>query len=242
MAMEAMATIQPYGRSTLAGGPAFSWIKSDIRMQKAAQHARGEQSLQARAAVQGRWGRPPATAAGFCARALYISTCRDGPPSDDLMRTLLLLALPLVLLLDASVSGAQAPIRSYAIVRDDASLIVRSRVINLFGIFIPQTEQVCESRIRPAQCGTRAARALRLKIQGFIECLPQARYRNGSLSAVCYADGDSMLDPPVDLGAWLIQQGLAAAGPGAPFEYQVYERIARSNERGFWGFQVDQIR
>jgi endonuclease YncB( thermonuclease family) len=174
-------------------------------------------------------------------RSLYLY--RAGmAPSDDLMRMLLLFALPLVLLLDASASVAQAPIRSYAIVRDDASLIVRNRVINLFGIFIPQTEQVCESRIRPAQCGTRAARALRLKIQGFIECLPQARYRNGSLSAICYADGDSMLDPPVDLGAWLIQEGLAAAGPGAPFEYQVYERIARSNERGFWGFQVDQIR
>jgi endonuclease YncB( thermonuclease family) len=160
----------------------------------------------------------------------------------DLMRTALLLVLPLALFLGTSLAGAQSTIKSYAIVRDDATLIVRNQVIRLFGIFIPENGRVCEPRIRPVQCGTRAARALRLKIQGFIECLPQARYRDRSLSAVCYADGNSMLDPPVDLGAWLIKQGLAAAGPGAPFEYEVYEKIARNNDRGFWGFQVDRMR
>lgn len=158
------------------------------------------------------------------------------------MRTALLLVLPLALLLGASLAGAQSTMKSYAIVRDDATLIMRNQVIRLFGIFIPESGRVCEPRIRPAQCGTRAAQALRVKIQGFIECLPQGRYRDGSLSALCYADGNSMLDPPVDLGAWLIKQGLAAAAPGAPFEYEVYEKIARNNDRGFWGFQVDQIR
>jgi endonuclease YncB( thermonuclease family) len=158
------------------------------------------------------------------------------------MRLVFWRALLPVLLLAASPAGAQAPIKSYAIVRDDATLIMRNQVIRLFGIFIPESGRVCEPRIRPVQCGTRAARALRLKIQGFIECRPQARHRDGSLSAVCYADGNSMLDPPVDLGAWLIKQGLAAVGPGAPFEYGVYEKIARNNDRGFWGFQVDEIR
>jgi endonuclease YncB( thermonuclease family) len=160
----------------------------------------------------------------------------------DLMRKVLLLALPLALLIGSPLARAQSAIKSYAVVRDDATLIVRNQVIRLSGIFVPEDGRVCEPRIRPVQCGTRAAQALRIKIQGFIECLPQARYRDGSLSAFCYAEGNSMLDPPVDLGAWLIKQGLAAAGPSAPFEYQVYEKIARNNDRGFWGFQVDQIR
>lgn len=150
--------------------------------------------------------------------------------------------LLMLLLVAAPASGAPASIKSYAIVRDDATLIVRGRQIRLFGIFIPQTGRVCEGRIRPAQCGTRAAQALRLKIQGFIECRPQVELGDGSLAAICYADGRSMLDPKIDLGAWLVQEGLAVAGPNAPFAYHTYERIARANERGVWGFQVDQIR
>lgn len=155
-------------------------------------------------------------------------------PRPSLLLLFLLLAVP--------VSAAPASIESYAIVRDDASLIMRGREIRLFGVFFPQDGRVCEGRIRPVQCGTRAAQALRLKIQGFIECRPQARLSDGSLAAICYADGNSMLDPKIDLGAWLIQEGLAVAGPNAPFAYHTYERIARANERGLWGFQVDRIR
>ena len=74
-----------------------------------------------------------------------------------------------------------------------------------------------------------------------MRCVPQAQLSDGSLSAVCYVDGNGVTDPPVDLGAWLIEQGLAVAGPGAPFEYQTLERIALVNGRGVWGFQVDRI-
>jgi endonuclease YncB( thermonuclease family) len=192
-----------------------------------------------------RCGAAPAVAGGAGpVRGLLRIPFRLGVPlaRTDPMRTALLLALPLALLLAVPPAGAQSTIKSYAVVRDDATLILRNQVIRLTGIFIPENGRICEPRIRPVQCGTRAAQALRIKIQGFIECLPQARYRDGSLSAFCYAEGNSMLDEPVDLGAWLIQQGLAAAGPGAPFEYGVYEKIARNNDRGFWGFQVDQIR
>lgn len=150
--------------------------------------------------------------------------------------------LVLTLLAPEAVHAASGSIKSYALVRDDASLIMRSRVIRLFGIFIPEAGRVCDDRLLPVRCGTRAARALRSKIQGFIECLPQARFRDGSLSAICYVDASSMRDPAIDLGAWLIQEGLAVAGPGAPFEYHTYERIARAQDRGVWGFQVDRIR
>ncbi len=39
-----------------------------------------------------------------------------------------------------------------------------------------------------------------------------------------------------DLAAYLLRKGWAAALPGAPFEYQVLERIARTKGLGIWGF------
>ncbi|HSA82835.1 MAG TPA: hypothetical protein VLE23_18605 [Geminicoccaceae bacterium] len=156
----------------------------------------------------------------------------------------------LVLVLLAAVPGfgagpaaaANPPIQSYAIVQDDGTLRVQGKTIRLFGLFIPRSERGCITALNPIRCGSRAVRALELKIQGFVECLPQLRHRDGSISAVCYVEEGSILDPPVDLGAWLIEQGFAVAAPGAPFEYGVLEKIARVNRRGLWGFQVDSIR
>jgi endonuclease YncB( thermonuclease family) len=134
------------------------------------------------------------------------------------------------------------PIHSYAIVQDDATLRVQGKTIRLFGLHIPSSSRGCVTILRPVRCGSRAVRALELKIQGFVECVPQLRHRDGSISAICYVEEGSILDPPVDLGAWLIEQGFAVARPEAPFEYGVLEEIARVNRRGLWGFQVDRIR
>jgi endonuclease YncB( thermonuclease family) len=128
-----------------------------------------------------------------------------------------------------------------ALVQDDGTLRVGGRTMRLFGIYIPDLARSCRSDFRPPMCGSRAANALNLKIQGFVRCQPQAELPDGSLSAVCYADATSALDPPVDLGAYLIEQGLAVATPDAPFEYGVRERIARSNGRGVWGMPVDRV-
>jgi endonuclease YncB( thermonuclease family) len=138
-------------------------------------------------------------------------------------------------------AAAAATIRSYAIVQADATLRVQGKTIRLFGLYIPPTERGCVTVLRPPRCGSRTVRALELKIRGFVECLPQQRYTDGSLGAICYVNEGSILDPPVDLGAWLIEQGLAVAGPDAPFEYGVLEEIARTNGRGVWGFQVDNV-
>jgi endonuclease YncB( thermonuclease family) len=141
-----------------------------------------------------------------------------------------------------SISGvAASEIVSYAIVQDDGSLRVQGKTIRLFGVYMPSTARGCRSDFSPPLCGNRSVRALKTKIRGFVRCAPQAALSDGSLSAVCYVDGNSIVDPPIDLGAWLIEQGLAVAGPGAPFEYQTLERIAQVNRRGVWGFQVDQI-
>jgi endonuclease YncB( thermonuclease family) len=142
--------------------------------------------------------------------------------------------------LGLSVAGA-SDIESYAIVQDDGSLRIQGKTIRLFGVYLPPTDRGCRSDFRPPLCGNRSVRALKTRIRGFVRCDPQTVLSDGSVSAVCYVDGDSTTDPPIDLGAWLIEQGLAVAGPGAPFEYQTLERIAEVNRRGVWGFQVDQI-
>jgi endonuclease YncB( thermonuclease family) len=164
----------------------------------------------------------------------------DRRPIQSLLRGC---ALALVLLV-ASVAEVAAAndIHSYAIVRDDGTLLVRNTVIRFYGVHIPRSNRVCTSRIQPAQCGTRAARALRLKIQGFVTCRPVQRQRDRSLAAFCFIDAGSALREPVDLGGYLISEGLAVAGPGAPFDYVTLERIARSRGLGLWGTFVDRLR
>jgi endonuclease YncB( thermonuclease family) len=154
----------------------------------------------------------------------------------------LVLALVVAIALGAAPAAAATNLKSYAIVQDDGSLRVRGETVRLYGIHIVATDRACLTRIRPARCGMRVARALRQRIQGFVDCAPQERLQDGSLTAICTVRQGSILDPPLDLGAWLISQGLAVAGPSAPFEYGVLERIARSQGRGVWGFQVDVVR
>lgn len=126
-------------------------------------------------------------------------------------------------------------ITSYAMVRDDATLKVGGRhVIRLFGIHIPPTGRTCRTNLRPVACASRAALALDFKIQGFVRCTPLYRNPDRSLTAQCR-------NRDVDLGAYLIERGWAVAGPDAPFDYVVLERIARERNMGVWGFQADRI-
>lgn len=136
---------------------------------------------------------------------------------------------------------AVGQIESYAIVQDDATLKVQGKRIRLFGVYPVDLRPFCDDTFRPARCQTRAAVALASKIQGFVRCDPKAQYRDGTIGAFCYVDGPGMLDPPVDLGAYLIREGWAVARPEAPFEYHTLEKIARVNGRGVWGFQADSI-
>jgi endonuclease YncB( thermonuclease family) len=155
------------------------------------------------------------------------------------MRTLLLATALLVCLVP---SLAATEIESYAIVQEDGSLSVQGHTIRLFGIYIPPTDTICGTTVRPVRCLPRAALALDTKIQGFVRCEDVGVLPDGSISAICLVRGDgSVLDPPVDLSAWMLEQGWAVALPDAPFEYQVLGEIARTQERGIWGFQVDSV-
>ena len=118
---------------------------------------------------------------------------------------------------------------SYAIVEDDASLLIQNTRVHLYGIHIPDTGRSCETRIRPVKCASRAALALEFKIQGFVRCEILESYRDGSAGGQCFYDGE-------DLAAYLIGKGWALALPDAPFGYHAQERIARHRDMGVWGF------
>ena len=135
---------------------------------------------------------------------------------------------------------AAADFRSYAIVQYDASMIIQGRHVYLYGIYIPQQGQLCDKNVRPTFCGNRAAVALDFKIQGFVTCREMGTYEDGSVSAICWT-GVSNFKQGEDLSAYLISNGLALAGPDAPYEYRALERIAQANGIGVWGFQADEF-
>ena len=145
------------------------------------------------------------------------------------------LALLAALALCPAPAGA-GEFTSYAIVREDGSMIIGGRVVRLYGIYIPDTGETCRTYISPAECGSRAALALEFKTDThFVTCSEVAALSDGSVSAVCWADEE-------DLAAYLIRQGWALARPEAPFEYAALERIAERQGVGVWGFQVDRFK
>ena len=134
----------------------------------------------------------------------------------------------LVALAWLAVPAASAALVSYAKVRPDATLVVGSRLVRLYGIYIPPGGRTCRPNLRPAKCGSNAALALDFKIRGFVHCQQVLRHRDRSITALCRNKG-------VDLSAYLIERGWAVALPNGPFEYQVLERIARERSMGVWG-------
>lgn len=143
--------------------------------------------------------------------------------------------IALSLLLMVFSAAASADISSYAFVQHDGSLRVDGYTIRLYGVHIPPSGDTCRTNERPVRCSSRAALALEFKISGFVSCAPRERQEDGSLTAVCRADG-------VDLSAYLLQRGWALALPDAPFEYVALERIARAHQVGVWGFSVEPTR
>jgi endonuclease YncB( thermonuclease family) len=133
-----------------------------------------------------------------------------------------------------------ADLHSYALVQDDGSLLIKNRVVHLYGIWLPETERQCRTVIRPVRCASRAVLALEFKIQGFVHCEPRRERPDGSLEALCRV-GRTGFDPGEDLAAYLLEQGWALALPDAPFEYLSLERLARHQGRGLWGYPADSF-
>ncbi len=154
------------------------------------------------------------------------------------------IAVPIVLALALAAATAQVAARDtivgHAIVRDDGTLLIKSRVVALFGIYLAPTDRQCREWIRPVRCAARGVLALDFKVRGFVTCLSRGEDDEGRVHAICYL-GRTGLDPGEDLGAYLIEQGWALALPNAPFEYHAIERIAQSRGLGVWGYAVDSF-
>ena len=147
------------------------------------------------------------------------------------------LALALACLSAVHAALAQAPegVRGLGRVRGDGSLVVDDTVVHLAGVAFPRRPD-CRAAVGAAGagCASGAVRALEDRVSGFVHCAVVGRRRDGSVEGFCSIAGRGVLDPRTDLGAWLIDRGLALAGAGAPPEYLALERLAEAQGRGLW--------
>lgn len=133
-------------------------------------------------------------------------------------------------------ASANDEISSFAFVQRDGSLRIDGRLVYLYGIYIPPTDDSCTTFLRPVRCNSRAALALEFKISGdFVRCLPRVVNADGSLVASCTSGED-------DLSEWMLKKGWAIARPDAPFSYEALEKIARARGLGIWGIPVEMPR
>ena len=118
----------------------------------------------------------------------------------------------------AAARAAGADLVGPAFVQADGTLLVQGRTVHLYGTYIPLRAtfagQSCRFVIRPIRCAPRPVLALATKVEGLVRCAVVAD-RGEVVDAVCFVDGDSILAPDVDLGAWMIEHGWAVAAPGA---------------------------
>jgi endonuclease YncB( thermonuclease family) len=114
-----------------------------------------------------------------------------------------------------------------------AALEIGKVPVQLFGVKSPPSHERCGLG-DGADCATAAQRALatHLKPGAQIYChVPSPKPGIVVAFAICLdADG-------VDLGGWLVSEGLALADTGQSYDYAGAESIARGQKRGLWGFR-----
>jgi endonuclease YncB( thermonuclease family) len=101
--------------------------------------------------------------------------------------------------------------------------------IRLFGVDTPQAGQTCkDAQAREYACGQVASHALARLIQDkIISCEIKTRDCYGRPVAICYAD-----DMDIDIGAALVDQGVAVAFRIYSDRYVADEESAREAKRG----------
>jgi endonuclease YncB( thermonuclease family) len=116
-----------------------------------------------------------------------------------------------------------------AIATDGDSLVVGGERVRLHGVDAFEAEQTCPGAnggVIP--CGGMATRALAALVRGRrVVCEQQTIDRYGRSIAICLADGR-------DLGAAMVQAGLAMAFVRYAHDYVGHERAARAAGMGVW--------
>jgi endonuclease YncB( thermonuclease family) len=167
-------------------------------------------------------------AAGNRPNALYFAISGALSLRMSSPRTVLLMLLA-ALIVCAAPAHAQT-ITGRATVVDGGTLEVRGSRIHLFGIEQAADDHVCvrtdDERWR---CGPRALNALEEFLEELIvSCVVKSRDASGQLAASCSASG-------IDLGLWLVRNGLALASPTASSSrYRQAQDEAKAARRGMW--------
>lgn len=135
--------------------------------------------------------------------------------------------LPLIVVFCCGTASAE--IIGRASVIDGDTIEIRGERIRLFGIDAPESRQTCyKSDMDPWRCGTEAANVLdRYLINQTVRCVQLDTDQYQRVVAKCYR-GD------VDLGAWLVRQGLAVAFRRYSDDYVQHEAFAKAKKRGMW--------
>lgn len=117
---------------------------------------------------------------------------------------------------------------------DGASLNVHGRSVHLFGVRLPPSGDRCAGgATAPRACSevARDALATRLRIDADVSCRVPPGQRSPVAGAVCHDVTG------VDLGEFLVAQGLALADPSQSYEYVGAESAARASRRGLWNYR-----
>jgi len=111
---------------------------------------------------------------------------------------------------------------------DGDTVEIRGERVRIHGIDAPETEQTCDLAGRTIPCGQEATEALARRVgRNQVTCTGTERDRYDRLIAVCLVGG-------IDLGGWLIEQGLAVAFLKYSRDYVTVEQRAREKKAGIW--------
>jgi len=144
------------------------------------------------------------------------------------LRLIGVIALAVGLLATAAPSFSQNA-AGRAVATDGDSLVVDGQRVRLHGVDAFEADQTCPGAYgRAIPCGGMATRALEANVRGeTVHCHHQTTDRYGRSVAVCTVDGR-------DLGAALVQAGLAMAFVRYADDYEAHERAARAAGAGVW--------
>ncbi len=124
--------------------------------------------------------------------------------------------------------SALADVAGVASVIDGDTIEVHGQPIRLHGIDAPESRQLCRRDGKSWPCGKDAANALADKIaRRLVTCEDLGRDRYKRIIGRCAVAGE-------DMGAWMVQQGLALAYRRYSLDYVDQEADARAAQRGIW--------
>jgi endonuclease YncB( thermonuclease family) len=118
---------------------------------------------------------------------------------------------------------------------DGETLEIAGQRIRLAGVDAPADDHVCEATDDNRwRCGPRAVGALdEFLEEAIVSCVVRAHDPADRLTATCTTRG-------IDLGLWLIRNGLARAEPAsANARYRQAESEARTARRGMWSVRAE---